>query len=156
MLVTCLYLLYPVHIHSVAYPYVSSNTFGAGSGPIFLSHLNCVGSEQTLLECGTSSYPYYYSHVSNAGVQCEQRRYSGNTVYMNQSQLLSATWCNYSGHSETAVFILCQVAQMKMAPFDLLGSPLMKAEWRSASMECGGQCVMTPGTPGMPEWSAES
>ena len=45
---------------------------------------------------------------------------------------------------------------MKMVPFDLLGSPLMKAEWRSASMECGGRYVMTRGIPEMPEWSAES
>ena len=42
-------------------------------------------------------------------------------------------------------------------PFNLLvGSLLLKAEWKSASMECGEQCVMTPGTPEMPEWSAES
>ena len=42
-------------------------------------------------------------------------------------------------------------------PFNLLvDSPLLKAEWKSVSMECGGQCVMTTGTPEMPEWSAES
>lgn len=88
MLVICLYLLYPVHTHLVAYPYISSSTFGAGSGPIFLSYLNCVGSEQTLLECSTFGRSYSYSHVNDAGVQCEQRQYSGNTVYMNQSQVL--------------------------------------------------------------------
>ena len=44
-----------------------------------------------------------------------------------------------------------------MIPFNLLvGSSLMKAEWRYASMECGGQCVMTPGTLEMPELHAES
>ena len=33
-----------------------------------------------------------------------------------------------------------------MDPFDwLVDDPLMKAEWRSASMECGGQCVMATG-----------
>ena len=44
-----------------------------------------------------------------------------------------------------------------MAPFGwLVGSPLMKAEWRSASMEYGGQCVMIAGTLVMPELCADS
>ena len=44
-----------------------------------------------------------------------------------------------------------------MAPFDwLVESPLMKAEWRSASMECGGQCVVIAGGPVMPELSADN
>ena len=66
--------LYP---HSVAYPYISSSTFSAGSGPIFLSGLNCLGTERTLLDCSSYSwdYPYYWSHGSDAGVQCEHRRY---------------------------------------------------------------------------------
>ena len=38
----------------------------------------------------------------------------------------------------------------------LVGSPLMKAEWRSASMECGGQCVIIAGVPVMPELCADS
>ena len=60
-------------------------------------------------------------------------------------------------YSETAVFISCQVAQIEMVQFDLLmGCPLLKAELRSASMECGGQCAMIHGTSGMPEWSAKS
>lgn len=44
-----------------------------------------------------------------------------------------------------------------MVPFDLLvGSPLMKAGWRSASMDCGGQCVMLDGIAMKPEWYADS
>ena len=66
--------LYP---HSVAYPYISSSTFGAGSGPIFLSGLNCLGTEQTLLECSTLNHPHSYSHGRDAGVQCAHRQYSG-------------------------------------------------------------------------------
>ena len=50
--------------------------FGAGSGPILFSDLNCDGSESTLLECN-SYYPYYCSHSEDAGVQCEHRLYSG-------------------------------------------------------------------------------
>ena len=49
----------------------------------------------------------------------------------------------------------CQAALI--APFDWLeDSHLMKAEWRSASMECGGQCVVITGGPVMPELCADS
>ena len=59
------------------------------------------------------------------------------------------------GTLDLYMFISCQVALM--ASFDwLVGSPLMKAEWRSALMECGGQCVMIAGGPVMPELSAGS
>ena len=54
-----------------------------------------------------------------------------------------------------ASFNSCQVALM--VPFNLLvGSLLMKAGLRSASMECGGQCVMITGIPLMPELCADS
>ena len=44
-----------------------------------------------------------------------------------------------------------------MAPFDwLVDSPLMKAEWRSASMECGDLCVVIAGDPVMPGLCADS
>ena len=44
-----------------------------------------------------------------------------------------------------------------MALFNLLGEDLlMKAEWRSASMECGGQCVMTAGIAMMVQLSADN
>ena len=39
-----------------------------------------------------------------------------------------------------------------MGPFDwLMDSLLMKAGWRSVSMECGGQCVTLVGVVVMPE-----
>ena len=53
------------------------------------------------------------------------------------------------------LFNLYQV--VLIPPFDwLVDSPLMKAEWRSASMECGGQCVMIAGDQVMPELCADS
>lgn len=61
--------------HSDVYTY-SSDVFGAGSGPIVLSSLNCRGSETTLLECSNSS-PYSCSHSQDVGIQCEHRVYSG-------------------------------------------------------------------------------
>lgn len=61
--------------HSDVYTY-SSDVFGAGSGPIVLSNLNCRGSETSLLECSNSS-PYSCSHSQDVGIQCEHRVYSG-------------------------------------------------------------------------------
>ena len=44
-----------------------------------------------------------------------------------------------------------------ITPFDwLVDDPLMKAEWRSVSMECGGQCVMMDGITMMPKLCADS
>ena len=44
-----------------------------------------------------------------------------------------------------------------MGPFDwLMDDPLMKAEWRSASMECGEQCVTLVGVAVMPKLCADN
>ena len=43
-----------------------------------------------------------------------------------------------------------------MVPFELVESQLPKAEWRSASVECGEQCAMIAGTSEMPELYADS
>ena len=44
-----------------------------------------------------------------------------------------------------------------MGHFDwLVGSPLLKAEWRSVLIEFGGLCVIITGTPVMPELCADS
>ena len=44
-----------------------------------------------------------------------------------------------------------------MGPFVwFMDGPLMKAEWRSASMECGGQCVTLVGVAMMQELCADN
>ena len=44
-----------------------------------------------------------------------------------------------------------------MGPFGwLVGSTIMKAEWRSASVECGGQYVMMDGIAVMQELCADN
>ena len=50
--------------------------YGAGSGPIVLNGLNCLGSEPTLLGCSRSN-PFSCTHHSDAGVQCKHIVYSG-------------------------------------------------------------------------------
>ena len=57
--------------------------------------------------------------------------------------------------------LLCYCQQLvrvvALGPFDwLVDDPLMKAEWRSASMECGGQCVTLVGVAVMPELCADN
>ena len=66
--------------------------------------------------------------------------------------------------AQLSVFLIC-ICMIRLnlyqvvliTPFDwLVDNPLMKAEWRSVSMECGGQCVMMDGKTMMPELCADS
>ena len=43
--------------------------FGAGSGPIALSHLQCIGTESRLIDCSTS-VGRSCSHSEDAGARC--------------------------------------------------------------------------------------
>ena len=58
--------------------YSSSSTFGAGTGPVFLSDLNCVGSEDNLLQCRHSNFVQlatssYCTHSRDVGLKCERK-----------------------------------------------------------------------------------
>ena len=58
--------------------YSSSSTFGAGTDPIFLSDLRCVGSETNLLECRNSNFIQlvnnrYCTHSRDVGLRCERK-----------------------------------------------------------------------------------
>ena len=45
--------------------------FGRGTGPIFLSNMNCTGTESSLLSCSRRRNTLYYcSHNADAGVVC--------------------------------------------------------------------------------------
>ena len=57
--------------------YASSSTFGAGTGPVFLSDLRCVGSEANLLECSNFNFVQLASndhctHSRDVGLRCER------------------------------------------------------------------------------------
>ena len=46
--------------------------FGAGTGPIFLSNLQCTGSEVKLLDCNRDIYSISNcGHYEDAGVECD-------------------------------------------------------------------------------------
>ena len=47
------------------------NYFGAGTGPVLFSYLDCDGTESTLSDCYSSTSTYLYSH-SDAGVRCNR------------------------------------------------------------------------------------
>ena len=52
--------------------YSGSSTFGPGNGPVFLSNIQCIGSEESLLECGnTMLVGDYCTHERDVGVRCE-------------------------------------------------------------------------------------
>jgi deleted-in-malignant-brain-tumors protein 1 len=58
--------------------YTSSSTFGAGTDPVFLSDLQCVGSEANLLECRHSNFVQlgsnrYCTHSRDVGLRCERK-----------------------------------------------------------------------------------
>ena len=45
--------------------------FGAGEGPIWLNHVNCIGSETSLAACGHSGWGHHNcGHYKDAGVIC--------------------------------------------------------------------------------------
>ena len=53
--------------------YRSSYYFGAGTGPILYTYLNCDGTELRLDGCRTSSsFVFGASHFSDAGVRCQR------------------------------------------------------------------------------------
>ena len=50
----------------------SSSTFGPGNGPVFLSNLQCTGSELELLECSHTIFVgTYCNHQRDVGLRCE-------------------------------------------------------------------------------------
>ena len=61
---------------SVGYPFVRSIqvNFGEGTGQIYLDDVNCLGNEQTLMEC---RYVYWgrhnCDHSKDVGVVCSSR-----------------------------------------------------------------------------------
>lgn len=59
----------------------SNAMFGEGSGPVFPSYFQCIGSERTLADCRTAlTSSTTCSHRDDAGVQC-QRPTSKKALY---------------------------------------------------------------------------
>uniref|UniRef100_A0A8C1CEI6 Soluble scavenger receptor cysteine-rich domain-containing protein SSC5D n=1 Tax=Cyprinus carpio carpio TaxID=630221 RepID=A0A8C1CEI6_CYPCA len=52
-----------------------NSVFGAGSGPIWMSHVNCFGSESTLKDCMSEGWGKdYCNHTKDAGVICSGKQ----------------------------------------------------------------------------------
>ena len=47
----------------------ADNTFGAGSGPVFIEYVYCNGNEASLSQC--SIYNYNYNVRTTAAMRCE-------------------------------------------------------------------------------------
>ena len=57
--------------------------FGKGFGPIYLSNLQCRGSEQSLVECNRNVYSVRNcGHYKDAGVECDGMS-ELNYIYMS-------------------------------------------------------------------------
>ena len=85
MEIIILYMFHYKHFFSVikgvrAFSYAF---FGAGSGPIHMDNVGCLGSEQVLINCSFTS-PLFDYHYEDAGVRCGDRKlhtYSDGDVH---------------------------------------------------------------------------
>ena len=59
--------------------------FGPGNGPVYISYMDCTGSEKSVVECSHSQYgSSFCHHDQDAGVVCVGRLLS----LLSQLQLL--------------------------------------------------------------------
>ena len=56
------------HKHAAVFIY-ADNTFGAGSGPVLIEDISCIGTEASLFQC--SNYNSNYNDRSSAALRCE-------------------------------------------------------------------------------------
>ena len=66
-----------IHTGSVAYP--TATHYGSGTGLIFLSSIDCLGNETSLLECTYSPF-HSCSHTLDVGVKCEGMAFHAQSV----------------------------------------------------------------------------
>ncbi len=53
---------------------MASSPFGEGSGSVFISNLDCTGTEEDLLQCShTVNIGTFCSHERDVGVRCERK-----------------------------------------------------------------------------------
>ena len=70
----CLQFQHCNFYHSLLQPDHMFQSYGAGTGPIYLSQLNCDGSEAKLLDCATFAQAtgiHTCDHMDDVGVHCE-------------------------------------------------------------------------------------
>ena len=125
---------------------VSFAQFGQGTGSIWLDQVACAGSEARLAACPANPIGTHdCSHFEDAGVRCQP---SGTTPPPSESIPASDVVCNcfMTMHSVTILF---QHAPMGISGW-LVALLTLKAALRSATMQCGEQCVMICGVALMP------
>ena len=83
-----------------------SRTFDSGNGPIFLSQLDCLGDETSLLDCPTLSPPGLHTcdHSEDAGVRCIGMYYMMHMLSLVLTVLRSHSFFHCSCH-----FLSCQL-----------------------------------------------
>lgn len=74
-------------VHCIENPFscavvaVSTSSYGAGTGTVYLDSLSCVGNESSLLECGRGGEigSTLCSHTQDVGVVCQRRASKHNS-----------------------------------------------------------------------------
>ena len=56
------------HKHAAVFIY-ADNTFGAGSGPVLIKYISCIGTEASLFQCSTGNNNY--NDRISAALRCE-------------------------------------------------------------------------------------
>ena len=141
--------------------------FGAGTGPIYLDNLACVGTEPTLTNCTHDTHTADCTHSEDAGVRCNgiRKLYCCSVQFMYDTQNLLS---HYSITLRLTVVPLYPFVMTKMIPYYLQASVMMETlgwweepismmdVWRFAGMKFGALCVMISGQLLMQRWLADS
>ena len=73
--------------------------FGAGSGPIHLDNVDCIGSENHLINCSHANVNRcYYGHSEDAGVRCQGTLHNACLQSSMSSYKILFTAVNTSGN----------------------------------------------------------
>ena len=49
---------------------IVDGTFGSGSGPVFMTELNCDREARDLLSCANPQFVHFCSHEQDVGISC--------------------------------------------------------------------------------------
>ena len=130
---------------------VDNGIFRPGVGPIFLDDVNCRGNETILDDCTHSGVGNHdCRHDEDAGVICSQQG-----SHWTKFVFVITYKVNPLVKYFVSVYLYLQLATTLIFGWWEEGT-VWKVEWRCASEDSGGQCVMMTGIIEMQQLSADS
>ena len=130
---------------------VDNRIFRPGVGPIFLDDVNCRGNETNLDDCTHNGVGNHNCrHDEDAGVICSQQG-----SHWTKFVFVITYKVNPLVKYFVSVYLYFQVATTLIFGWWEEGT-ILRVEWRCASRDSGGQCVMMTGIPEMQLLCADS